>query len=397
MRVSRSNRSFRTFAAIVIVTGMAVSTQAQPAITLTPLSFDYGPVDVGASKSQTFRVQNPGVDTLVGTAALQSGVHFELAPTSFEVPPGGFADLIVSLKPIRPGEMFDSLFVSHNAPDSDNPLGAGLTGLATPRPEIAVRPEAYDFDSVAVRTSEQASFWITNPGSGLVTVRASISAGSPQYTRLSTGEIFTVAAGDSEAVVVEFSPTQIGPRSGELQIDHNGRNRATPIRVPLDGFGLQAITIDPNEPNDSAAMATVVETGVTTDSTEIWPNGDVDYFAFTGIFGEWLTITVDIPSGSTLNGKVWLYDPDGNLIAENDNAGDNDLSQINDTLRASGTHYVRVAFAGNDGDFPNAPNGKGRRRRPNRGLQTVDYPDGELPTRNAVAHHSGRLGVRRTG
>ncbi|MFV1981668.1 MAG: choice-of-anchor D domain-containing protein, partial [Rhodothermia bacterium] len=323
-------RTVKTSFLIVVMALLAVPAIAQPKITVSPTSHNYGNVDVGKTKAQTFRIRNTGSDTLEGLASLLDDVHFVLTPEdSFSVAPGSFADVIVTFVPTRPGEQFDSLLVAHNDTNTVSPVAISLTGRGIPRPEISVRPLSHDFDTVAVRTSEETVFWVSNPGSGLLTVRASIGAGSPHYEVTTTTDLFTVAAGDSVSVVVRYAPINVTRHTGQLRIDHNGINQSTPIFVALAGVGAQAVTLDPYEPNDVAGEASEIQTGFVSDSTEIWPSGDVDYFSFHGVYGEWLQITADIAPGSDLNSKLWLYDSEGGLVAENDNAGSNDRSQIN--------------------------------------------------------------------
>ena len=354
---------------------------AQPAISVSPMSHNYGSVDVGQSRLQTFRIRNTGSDTLEAVVGFQFGTHFTLSTDdSVSVLPGGFHDALVSFAPVRPGTSFDSLLVIHNAGNAESPIKAALTGTGLPVPEISVNPATFDFDTVAVRTSQDGVFWIGNPGSGQVTVRASIGQGSPVYVVQTTTELFTVASGDSVPVIVRFEPQVIGRRDGQLRIDHNGRNRSTPINIPMSGVGAQAVTLDPFEPNDSASVATPVDPGFLSDSTEIWPSGDVDYYAYQGVYGEFVSIRVEIPDGSTLNGRVWLYDPDGNLLTDNDNFnGDNNLSQIEDTLMASGTHYIRVAFAGNNAAFPGDAASKSAGEDPIGEYRLVVNRTGNLP------------------
>jgi hypothetical protein len=281
--------------------GFAAAAQAQPTIVVTPSSHDFGNLDVGSSTVQTFRIQNQGAATLEGSASMMFGNHYQvLQGASFSAPAGGFADVIVAFAPVRPGTAFDSVVVVHNAGNAPSPLNLPVQGVGVPRPEITVTPLFFDFDTV--RTSSDGTIWVKNSGSGQMSVRASISLGAPDFEVVTTDNVFTVSGGDSAEVIVRFSPSELVRKNGELRIDHNGRNRPSPVLIPLTGVGGQSSTFDPFEPNNNAAEASPIQAGFVSDSTEIWPEGDIDYFSFEGIFGEWISITVDILPGSDLDG-----------------------------------------------------------------------------------------------
>jgi hypothetical protein len=332
---------------------------AQPVVTVSPTSHNYGSIDVGKIADKSFRIRNNGSSNLDGTASLLFGQHFSMQPgLQFSIPAGSFQDITVSFTPNRPGQQFDSLFVFHNAGNRRSPVAISLLGTGIPRPEVEVTPLAHDFDTVSIRFNARTSFFVTNPGSGQLSVRTTIDFGAPAYRIVTTTDAFVVSAGDTAEVIVEYDPKQITRNTGFMHVKHNGVNQASPVVVELHGVGGPEVSLDPTEPNNQASAAFPIAYGFASDSTEIWPNGDIDYFKFTGIFGDWITIAAENAEGSGLNGKLWLFDSLGTLIAENDDAGSNDRSEIIDTLRASGTYFVRFAFANNGGNFPNDASAK---------------------------------------
>lgn len=108
------------------------------------------------------------------------------------------------------------------------------------------------------------------------------------------------------------------------------------------------------EINNTAWQANPIMYGDSIDAA-IDPEGDLDYFMFTGNFGDKLEIFArNMPGASVLDGMLWLYDGGGNLMASNDDfAGDNTRSKIMCELPYDGKYYVRYAHFTNTGSFPN--------------------------------------------
>jgi hypothetical protein len=100
-------------------------------------------------------------------------------------------------------------------------------------------------------------------------------------------------------------------------------------------------------PNDSAAQATPLEMNSTTNAY-ICPAADVDYYSFTAVAGETVTVDIDAQAlypPSSLDTYIFLLDSDGtSVIAEND---DEVSWQVRDsllryTLTRDGTYYLKV-------------------------------------------------------
>ncbi len=101
---------------------------------------------------------------------------------------------------------------------------------------------------------------------------------------------------------------------------------------------------DPNEPNDTLANATPITFGATA-SGQICPQGDVDYFSFTGAAGDVIGAAVDAQSlGSSLDPVLYLLDANGNLLTWNDDKISHVLldSQIHYALPQNGVYYLKV-------------------------------------------------------
>lgn len=113
-----------------------------------------------------------------------------------------------------------------------------------------------------------------------------------------------------------------------------------------------------NEPNDSMAQAMSFPVGGEVFS-KICPQGDLDYYRFTGYAGEEVELDIDaIAFGSQLDPYLMFFDAKGNMLAENDDVvhyNERD-SYIKYTLPATGEYFVLVKAwdyprAGSDNHF----------------------------------------------
>ena len=110
------------------------------------------------------------------------------------------------------------------------------------------------------------------------------------------------------------------------------------------------------EPNDSLATATAVPTsgGRATVSGTIGDGGyaaaDVDLYAISVAAGCVLTVDIDaatLPTPSTLDSYVRIFNSAGSQLAFNDDAGGSLDSLVSYTVPATGTYYVGISSYGN--------------------------------------------------
>src|SRR5207244_2782907 len=92
------------------------------------------------------------------------------------------------------------VFTSNGGNSTNTVTGSGLTPA-----QLGVMPAGLDFGAVAVGSSAQASFVLTNQGGAALTNGLATISGGP-FTILS-GTPFTLAAFGSTNVVVRFAPT----------------------------------------------------------------------------------------------------------------------------------------------------------------------------------------------
>jgi len=112
-------------------------------------------------------------------------------------------------------------------------------------------------------------------------------------------------------------------------------------------FCYQPALGDQYEPDNSMMQAKEIRSGES-QRRSISPAGDVDWVKFTLTERSEVVIETSGPSGDTV---IYLYDSNGNLIAEDDDSGDACWSRIKKTLDP-GTYYIRVVEYGENDEIP---------------------------------------------
>ncbi|MFQ5637200.1 MAG: choice-of-anchor D domain-containing protein, partial [bacterium] len=122
-----------------------------------------------------------------------------------------------------------------------------------------INPTAHDFGAVIVDSSASQTFVLTNAGAADLVVSATDLTGTDaaHFKIESGGAPFTLAAGDSQNLVVSFTPTSEGAKSAALQILSNDPDEAA-VQVSLTGNGIGAleIIVTITSPQDSAVVCT---------------------------------------------------------------------------------------------------------------------------------------------
>ncbi len=136
--------------------------------------------------------------------------------------------------------------------------------------------------------------------------------------------------------------------------DGNRNQKNTPIDFSITVYPQSC---DNYEPNNTAGQATNVGAISTTPIIRdacIDPVGDIDYYSFSGIAGQFVEILTQNTGSSQLDGKIWLYDSNGTLLVDNDDDGSTSQSRVEHTIETNGTYYIRYAYYSNSGSFPNS-------------------------------------------
>ena len=102
--------------------------------------------------------------------------------------------------------------------------------------------------------------------------------------------------------------------------------------------------IDFYENDDFRFLASPIFDGEQQERT-LSPLGDIDWISFTAIAGEEYTIETSPRAFEPFGGSdtfITVFDPDQDMIDEDDDGGEGLFSSLTFTAWESGTHYVRV-------------------------------------------------------
>jgi hypothetical protein len=143
----------------------------------------------------------------------------------------------VRFAPTSIGQQMNTLVLSSTDPSlASVNIGLMGTGFNNPVPSISVSAAAIDFGSVNFGQTKDATFTITNAGSGPLTVN-SISGVSSRFRIVAPSLPVAIAAGMAADVTVRFTPDANGPLSGTLSIMSSDPTHGT-FAIAVSGTGV---------------------------------------------------------------------------------------------------------------------------------------------------------------
>jgi hypothetical protein len=182
-------------------------------VSLNPISADFGSVLVGAnSEPRPVALNNNSSIGFNGTASSNSAA-FTVNPTSFSVAPGASQTFTVEFRPRTAGPLSGNITFALISSGTPNEVRASVTltvsGQGRGPADLTLSPDRVDFGDVGVGSSVVRTVTVANPGGTQADVTASTSA--PFSLSLDS---FTLAAGGSRGVNVQFQPTTAGSFQG---------------------------------------------------------------------------------------------------------------------------------------------------------------------------------------
>jgi hypothetical protein len=212
------------------------------AVFLDPPLRNFFSVVVGESREETFTVSNlTGSDAALAPAldplGASEGFDIHGGTCTATLAAGATCTIIVRFSPIVPRAARGTLTA-----------GAGIN-VATVTAEgvksatVSFTPASFDFPKVAVGTSAEQTFVLSNDTMAPFAVAPSFSGGdSAQFRQVGGTCGASLAAGDSCTVVVRFTPTSSGIMRSTL-VAGSG-----PVTAEVSGTGINAgVAVDPNQ------------------------------------------------------------------------------------------------------------------------------------------------------
>jgi hypothetical protein len=212
-----------------------------PDISVTPLSYDFGNVEVKKSKTASFKVKNNGkTDLLISTSITGTDVSMFTITSgggvSKTIKPGKTLTIKVVFKPTSGGPKSSTLEITSNDPDTptiDIPL-TGTVPFSTTTPDISVAQTSLDFGSVKVGKKVTKTLKITNNGSGDLVI--TLSGLEETDFSIQGSSSVTIKAKKSYSLKVLFTPKSAGLETATLSMISNDPDTPT-LEISLSGTG----------------------------------------------------------------------------------------------------------------------------------------------------------------
>jgi len=213
-----------------------------PDISASPNPANYGSVVVGSYSDNTVTVSNQGTGTLNVSSTTIGGTHsaqfnIQSGGGSFSLAPAATRNITVRFSPASAGSKNASLQIGSDDPDED-PYYVTLNGTGVV-PDIIVNPGSGNYGSVEVGSSSTETFIVSNTGGATLSVSSTSLTGGDavEFTITGGGGSFTLTAGATRNVDVQFSPSSTGVKSTTLRFASNDPDE-DPKDVALSGTGI---------------------------------------------------------------------------------------------------------------------------------------------------------------
>ncbi|RME18397.1 MAG: DUF2341 domain-containing protein [Bdellovibrio sp.] len=259
-------------------------------ITASPDSFNFGVVQNGSSKENTFTVTNNGNST----ATLMAGGSFTNAEFSFNggypggtgtcgatLAPAASCSIKVTFAPTASGVLNDTITLNYNDGATAQTATAAITGEGQSPANLSITPALYDFGPQATGSSTTQTLTITNTGdmtatgitgAGLTTAHFQWAGGS--FPGGGTCGATLAGGGSTCTAIVEYIPQTVAAHSDTVQVDYNDGVAAQSATSTVQGTGKNPalLTSTPNTYN----FGNQAQGSSTVQSFTIQNTGDVD-------------------------------------------------------------------------------------------------------------------------
>ena len=200
------------------------------------------------------------MEAFLGTAVAPSWLGVE--PRSGVLTPGGASDLDVSLDAdgLYGGSHEGRILLASNDPDTPEswvPVTLQVTGA----PDLELSSGFVDFGTVFIDTEQVDTLSVHNGGTDVLEITSLVTTGDGFAASLSS---FVLDPGDTQELIVSFSPQLPVGYSGSITIESNDPDEPTVV-IPLTGTGLEPpeVAVQP----DSLGAALFVGESVDLDLT----------------------------------------------------------------------------------------------------------------------------------
>ncbi len=183
-----------------------------PVCSVAPATLDFGTREAGTDSLLSFQITNTGGGTLTGSVVLFecSGFSLESGGGDFALGAGASRAVTVRFSPVQSGSYACTVATG-------TACSVSLLGEAFELPVCSVTPTSLDFGTVFTDRDSVRSVTVTNRGGGFLTGTAGLGTCSG-FTVNSGGGAFSLGAGESRSIDIEFAPSTTGPFACQLDL-----------------------------------------------------------------------------------------------------------------------------------------------------------------------------------
>lgn len=232
--ITTNSLNSSTSASVAVLMGTGVLGPVPKAV-LSAVNIGFGNQAIGsASTAQAVMLTNAGAAPLGITGIWLTGANsteFGLSTTCANVLAAG-ASCTVSLSFLPAGTGARSASLAFSDSVAGSPQTVSLSGTGTSSPKIALAPASVDFGTQRVKTSAARSITLTNTGTAALSISSIAVAGSAAGFSLASKTCGTsVAAGQSCAITVAFSPSKAGRQAASLVVNSSASSGSSVVAL----------------------------------------------------------------------------------------------------------------------------------------------------------------------
>lgn len=222
-----------------------VGTPAPVPVIALPSIVNFGDQIIGTtSAGQTVAIGNTGTATMTVSGITVTGADaasFTTTSGCGAITPGTSCNVTVSFSPATLGTKNAALSVVSNAQNAATANAVALTGVGVPvpRPIATLSLTAISFGNT-IFGGAAATQTVVLQNTGVLPLAISGVVASPDYVQLNNCPA-SLAPQASCTLQVQFVPTGLGPRVGDLQVISNAQT--SPDRVALRGVGCRWFSV----------------------------------------------------------------------------------------------------------------------------------------------------------
>ncbi len=286
------------------------------ALTVSPLSLNFGSVQVGSKQALPETLTNSGGSDITVSQANVTGTGFSASGLTLPLtlPAGQSQSFTVTYQPVSGGSSSGNLAIASTGANPN--INVALSGNGLTAGALTPSPSSLSFGSVQVGNNRQLNETVTNSGGSTVTISQAGISGTG-FTLSGLNPPAQIAPGQHLTFNVTFTPPSTNNFSGNVSITSDASNAN--LAIPLSGAGTPVpagqLSVAPTTMNfgnvtvgsNLQMTGTLSATGnsVTVSSDNVTGSA----FAFSG-----LSLPVTIPAGQHVQFTM-TFTPAGNGVA----------------------------------------------------------------------------------